>query len=127
MPKPALLLFAHGSRRPQWSEPLRRLRDVLAERHDGPVVLTFAELQPPTLIEAGLELARAGVVEMTVVPVFFGSGYHVREDLPAAVEALLAERPELRVRTTGSIGEEPAVLAGLAEGILSAAGSGTVE
>lgn len=118
---PTLILFAHGSRNPEWATPLVRLRDTLRHRRGGEVVLAYAELQGPSLLEAARDLAGAGVEDCVVVPIFFGPGRHVQVDLPDQVAAAMAELPGLKIRVTGTIGEEPLVLAGLADGIAAAA------
>jgi len=44
------------------------------------------------------------------VPVFLGQGGHVREDLPAAVDAVRARHPGLDIELRLAIGEDDAVL-----------------
>ena len=85
----ALLIVAHGSRRPESNDEVRALTRVVAERASGQydkVSCAFLELADP-LIPAGVEaLANEGADDITVVPYFLSAGRHVVEDIPAEVE-----------------------------------------
>src|ERR1700686_4016024 len=82
-----LILLAHGARDPRWREPFERLLErICAKRPELAVRLAFLELMAPDLLVAGEELVAAGSNALRVVPVFFGQGGHVRDDVPALVE-----------------------------------------
>jgi len=86
-PKQAIILFGHGARDARWREPFDRLHARLsALRPDCAVRLAFLELMAPSLADAIDELAGTGVDTMTVVPVFFGQGGHLRRDFPALID-----------------------------------------
>ena len=114
----ALVLFAHGARDARWREPFDRLQKRLAaQQPDVDVRLAFLELMTPDLPGTIDELAAAGVQHITIVPVFFGQGGHLRRDLPALVErcaqahpALVA--PMLSARTTPCSTPSPATARG---------------
>ncbi|WER45276.1 CbiX/SirB N-terminal domain-containing protein [Cupriavidus sp. WKF15] len=111
----ALVLFAHGARDVRWREPFDRLAQKLcAVLPDMPVRLAFLELMSPQLPEALGELAAAGVAEITVVPVFFGQGGHLRRDLPALVDACRQQYPALSIRCAAAVGEADSVLDAIA-------------
>ncbi|MBL8359311.1 MAG: CbiX/SirB N-terminal domain-containing protein [Rubrivivax sp.] len=111
-----LILFAHGARDPRWAAPFdevaRRVREVLPGLR---VALAYLELMPPTLAEAGAQLARDGCTRITVLPMFLGSGGHVRHDLPLLAQALREAWPGVRVDLLDPIGEQPTVLAAMAD------------
>jgi len=77
-----LVLLAHGSRRPGpsclLSRTAERVRTILPEVE---VRTGYIELQPPDPATA-LE----GLVDPVVLPFFLARGYHVLNDVPAAVE-----------------------------------------
>lgn len=107
-----MILFGHGARDARWQEPFQRLAAKLAAaRGDaGPVGLAFLELMTPSLPDAIATQATAGCDTITVIPVFFGQGGHVRRDLPALIAQCQSEHPGVRLRCAGAVGEDDAVL-----------------
>jgi sirohydrochlorin cobaltochelatase len=111
----ALILFAHGARDPQWSQPFERVAEQVRALHPGIMVrLAFLEFMPPTLAQAGAEVAQAGATSVSVVPMFLGAGGHVRRDLPALLQALQQQHPQVRWSLRPAIGEAPAVIKAMA-------------
>jgi sirohydrochlorin cobaltochelatase len=111
----ALVLFAHGARDVRWREPFDRLVQKLTVALPGtPVRLAFLELMSPQLPEALAELAATGVGEITVVPVFFGQGGHLRRDLPALIDMCRQQYPGLSIRCATAVGEADSVLDAIA-------------
>jgi sirohydrochlorin cobaltochelatase len=112
----ALVLFAHGARAQSWAEPFERLRALTAARlPECEVSLAFLELLTPSLADDVAALATRGVLDITVVPVFFGMGGHLRRDLPLIVDALRARFPQLSIKVAGPVGEDPGVQAAMAD------------
>jgi sirohydrochlorin cobaltochelatase len=109
-----LVLFAHGARDPRWREPLERLLALVTQRHPGPATCAFLEFMTPDLPTACSELARAGANRIVVVPLFLGTGGHLREDLPALLDAA-RERSGVPVHSAPAAGEQPRVLEALAD------------
>ena len=119
--KTAVLLFCHGARDPNWARPfeavLARIREL---QPDMPVALAFLEFMSPGLIEAGHTLAAAGCDSVEVVPLFLGTGGHVRKDLPALLDNLRLAHPQVSWFVQPSIGESPFVIAAMADAALAA-------
>jgi len=116
MAKRLLVLFGHGARDPRWAQPFERLRALAGERApDAEVALAFLEFMSPTLPDCVRTAVGNGCTDVTVVPIFFGQGGHVLRDLPAMVDALRAEFPQLSLRVIDAVGESPAVLAAVAD------------
>lgn len=110
-----LVLFAHGARDARWREPFDRLQAKLsALLPDTAVRLAFLELMEPSLPVALAELAGVGVAEVTVVPVFFGQGGHIRRDLPALIDQCQAQFPAMRIGCATAVGEAESVLDAIA-------------
>jgi sirohydrochlorin cobaltochelatase len=119
----AIILFAHGSRDPEWAGPFRALKALVEARRPGArVELAFLEQMRPTLDEAIDAAAAAHARRALVVPLFLAPGGHAKRDLPALLEAARARHPALAIRATSSIGEEAGVLAVLADWIARAGG-----
>jgi sirohydrochlorin cobaltochelatase len=75
----AIVLVAHGARDPRWAEPFEAVAArVRAALPGGRVALAFLELMAPTLAEAVDRLAAEGATAVDIVPLFLGSGGHVR-------------------------------------------------
>jgi sirohydrochlorin cobaltochelatase len=110
-----ILLFAHGARDAGWSRPFEQVvRELRALRPDVAVRLAFLEFMPPSMIEAGAELAAAGCSRIDVVPLFLGAGGHVRKDVPGLFAQLQAAHPGVRFTLHRALGESPAVISAMA-------------
>ena len=121
----ALVLFAHGARDPRWAEPFEAIAERI--RTAAPTLavrLAFLELMTPTLADAVAALADAGTSQVDVVPLFLGTGGHVRKDLPPLVDAVRAAHPGLAIRLHAAIGEDATVLDAMAQAALAAAAFG---
>ncbi|MBK3780996.1 CbiX/SirB N-terminal domain-containing protein [Paraburkholderia nemoris] len=108
-----LVLFAHGARDVRWREPFERLAEkVRAARgaDAGAVLLAFLELMEPDLPTAVGSLVSDGCSVVTVVPVFFGQGGHVRRDLPEVIERCRGVYPAVEIRCAVAVGEDEGVL-----------------
>ncbi|KMZ11120.1 Sirohydrochlorin cobaltochelatase [Candidatus Burkholderia humilis] len=115
--KHGIILFGHGARDPRWAEPFQRLLSRLryARGADQPVSLAFLELMTPDLVSAVAAQVAEGCTAITVVPVFFGQGGHVRNDLPQIVEQCRALFPDVHVQCATAVGEDDAVLDAVAQ------------
>jgi sirohydrochlorin cobaltochelatase len=116
----AIVLVAHGARDPRWAEPFHAVAEGLRAAAPGlRVELAFLELMPPDLATTLGALAAAGATRADVVPLFLGSGSHLRGDLPPLVERLRATHPGLELRLHPAIGENPAVIDAIAAAALA--------
>lgn len=114
MPGTGLILFAHGARDPRWAEPLLHLRERIASRAPSlPVAVAFLEYMVPDLEEAAVAMAATGIDRIRIVPMFFGRGGHLREDLPRQIAAVRARLPAVRFDTAEAAGECESVLEAL--------------
>ena len=109
-------LFGLGARDPRWAELFVRLAARLrgAASPAAHVSLAFLELMTPTLGDAVAAQVAAGCSHITVVPVFFGQGGHVRRDLPQLVDACRAAHPGIEIRCATAVGEDDGVLDAIA-------------
>ncbi len=81
----ALILVAHGTRRPEGVAMVEELAAQASSLARRPVEVAFVDVLGPTPSEV-LSRARATGRPAIVMPAFLSRGYHVRADLPAHVE-----------------------------------------
>ena len=113
--KAGIVLFAHGSRDPEWARPFESLAAELSKKHV--VRLAYLELMQPPIEDAIASLADAGVNSIRIVPIFLAQGGHVKEDLPRLVSTARKAHPNIDIRLEKAIGERPRVLAAIARAI----------
>jgi sirohydrochlorin cobaltochelatase len=107
----AIILFGHGARDIRWREPFDRLVTLWRAQHLGIAVeLAFLEMMEPSLEDAVHSLSAQGANEITVVPVFFGQGGHLRNDFPILLDACKAKFPAVQLSATPAVGEDLTVL-----------------
>lgn len=103
----ALLLVAHGSRRPAANEEVRRLAAAVRRRaadRFAVVKVAFLEFAEPSVAE-GIEACVAqGASVVTVVPYLLAAGSHVARDIPRAVAARQKAHPETTILVAPHIG-----------------------
>lgn len=120
MQRRGLILFAHGARDPRWATPFEAIAERLRERRpDVALRLAYLELMAPDLGTAAAALASDGCTHIEVLPLFLGTGGHLRRDLPPLVDAIAARHPGVAVRLHGAAGEAPDVIDALAAHALS--------
>ncbi len=118
--KTGVLLFCHGARDPNWARPFEAVRARVRERApDVCVSLAFLEFMTPGLLQAGHELAALGCAHISVVPLFLGTGGHVRKDLPVLIDQLRQSHPLVVWEVRPSIGESEGVILAMANAALS--------
>jgi sirohydrochlorin cobaltochelatase len=111
-----LILLAHGARDPRWALPFEAVATAVRARSTSvDVRLAFLELMAPDLSTVADEMIRRGCTHIDVLPLFLGTGGHLRRDLPALVDALAARHPDVAIALHAAAGEAPAVIAAMAE------------
>jgi len=111
-----IVLFAHGSRDPLWHRPMQAVAQRVSENSTALAVeCAYLELSAPDLRTACQSLLAHGVQTITIVPLFLGMGKHAREDLPVLVAALRANHPDTHFELQSAVGEDPRLIALLAE------------
>ncbi len=116
MSKSAIILFSHGARDPKWKEPIINVQKlILAQNPDRTVELAFLELMTPSLEELIADFSSKNITEVTLVPIFFGQGGHIREDLPKLIESCRQKYPLLDLTVKPAVGENIGVLQAIAK------------
>ena len=111
-----LVLFAHGSRDPLWRAPIEAVAQLVQHQHtDARCVCAYLELSTPDLPTACQNLVAAGCTQITILPMFLGTGRHARNDLPALVEALRLQHTQVQFCIATAVGEDARVTQLLAD------------
>lgn len=120
MPDDALVLVAHGSPDPDWRRPLEQLQAQLQLRLGPRVALAYLA-HAPSIEDCVAALALAGHTRVVVVSALLSpGGRHVKQDIPAAVAQARERFAQLEiVLSPGALGDDPGVIAALAEAALT--------
>lgn len=101
-----IILFAHGSRDPQWRLPIEAVATQITQRQpDALVRCAYLELCLPSLPDAATDLIAAGARQLRIFPLFLGVGKHAREDLPLLINGIRAAHPNVTVTLLPTAGE----------------------
>lgn len=111
MTAPALVLLGYGSHDPRVAQVSAQIRSALLEiRPSLQVEVAFLDHCAPRAVEVVGSLARRGVTEVVLVPLLLSDAFHAQVEVPAAVAAVRAEHPDVRVLASRPIGPEAALL-----------------
>jgi len=115
-----LLLFAHGARDPAWARPFDAIAERLRAARPGvPLALAYLEFMSPGIEDAAETLAAAGCTRVQVLPLFLGTGGHVRRGVPPLLARLRERHPAVAWCLHEPLGEHAAVLQAIADVCLS--------
>lgn len=115
-----LILFAHGARDPRWAAPFEAVAQRIREqRPQLQLRLAYLELMSPSLSEAGAALCAAGCMQIEVLPMFLGTGGHLRQDLPPMLQRLRDQHPTVCWQLHAAVGEQALVREAMAATALS--------
>jgi sirohydrochlorin ferrochelatase len=106
--KPALILLGHGSRTSKTSEEMGELAAKMQSSVSGLAVSSaFLTLLDPDLPRAIDKAVYDGADEIHILPLFFFSGKHVLEDIPALFKEAKARHPGVKMELRDPIGHHP--------------------
>ncbi len=78
----AVLLIAHGSRRPEANADLAKLADLVRERGEHRwVEIAYLEICEPTIPQGVARCVQHGAARVLILPYFLSAGSHVVRDL----------------------------------------------
>ena len=103
----AILLVAHGSRRSESNDEVVKLANKLSDQIDerfSRVEAAFLEIAQPDITTAVQGLVVDGFDFITVVPYFLAPGSHVVNDIPAILQKIQSDQPDLGIAITTHIG-----------------------
>jgi len=115
-----LLLFAHGARDPAWARPFEAVVQRLRFARPGvPLTLAYLEFMSPDIGSAAASLVNEGCTRIHVLPLFLGTGGHVRRDVPLLLERLRQQHGAVDFQLHPPLGEHDAVLQAMCDACLS--------
>ena len=109
----AVLLVAHGSRRPEANADLERLAELVRERQCETidvVEIGFLELTGPSIPDGFAKCVEAGATSVRIVPYFLSMGVHMQEDLTEIREQFAKDYPQVAVSVERPLGLHPKVV-----------------
>lgn len=116
----ALLIAAHGSRKPAANAEIAALAEsvaaIAAGRFDR-VRYAFLQLTQPLIPEVIAALVAEGADEIVVFPLFIAAGSHVMSDIPNLIAEARGHHPQITFRAATHLG----ACEGIARFILEAA------
>lgn len=105
-----MIILGHGSR----SQEVGRVFTVMVERvarliQGALVVPAFFSLGQPTLAEQVRELVGQGCVRIVILQYFLYNGVHIEQDIPAMLDALRKDYPEVDFVVQPTLQDDPAL------------------
>lgn len=121
----AILLIAHGSRRPEANDDLRQLAAMLAERCPEEIIeCAYLELTEPTIPQGMQACVDRGATQVRMLPWFLSAGAHVSEDLARYRREFAEAFPGLEIRLCPPIALHPKMVDILLERLQESADGG---
>jgi len=110
-----VVLFAHGARDARWAEPFSGVAERVRAGAPGmPVEIAFLEFMVPDLATAVDRMAERGVTRIRVIPLFLGTGGHLRAEVPRLLAEIAASRPAVAIELAPAAGDDPRVIEAIA-------------
>ncbi len=104
----ALLLIAHGSRRPEANADLEHLAEAIRRRGAFAIVEpSYLECCDPRIVPGGDRCVAGGARRVVMLPYFLAAGRHVVEDLTAARDELIQRHPGVSFVLAEPLGRHP--------------------
>lgn len=117
LPTTGLILLSHGSKDPVWRRNAEHLLAQVQQVQPGAAVAcAYLDWCDPPLGPAVAQLLQSHpqLKHITIWPMLFGVGKHASEDIPALVQQLLPQYPQLQLSIAPAMGEDMRVIALLA-------------
>ena len=108
----ALLIVAHGSRRSEANEQVRRLTQNIRNKvfnYYEKVDCAFLEIANPSTQQSIDELVESGVKSIKLLPYFLTIGSHVEEDIPRIIKEKEKDYPDVQIEMMDYIGNHQGI------------------
>lgn len=112
-PHAGLVLLSHGSKDPVWRGNAERLLALVQQAQpQAAVACAYLDWCEPALDVALQQLLQLHpqLSHVTIWPLLFGVGKHARDDIPALVERLAPQFPQLALHIAPAMGEDERVM-----------------
>jgi sirohydrochlorin ferrochelatase len=116
-----MLIMAHGSPNPKANAPIYGIaRRVRANRRYMAVKVCFMDLNKPSIPSALDAMVARGMGRIVAAPYFLQLGNHVKDDLPALIEAARARHPAATIILAEHLAHDPLLVAAIADRVAEA-------
>ncbi len=110
MKRTAIVLIAHGSRRPEANAELLQLAGKVRDARRGCMVASaFLELAEPSIPAAVRDCVAQGAQRVLLFPYFLSSGVHVTRDLEEFRRQFSEEHPDVEFELAQPLGAHPLI------------------
>ena len=113
-----VLILAHGSRAKETEKTFEAVVDMVKKKVSTPLKIAYMEFSEQNIAAGLQQLVDQGVKSIRVVPYFLFSGIHIREDIPAELEAFSKEHPDIEITMAETLGADPRIAEILVDRIL---------
>jgi len=108
---PAVLLIGHGTRRAAGVAEFHRLAEQMRQAlPDRTCLAGFLELVEPDAPTALEQLRQQGFRRIIALPALLLAAGHIKNDIPAILNAFQAQHPEMRITLGADLGVHPHLL-----------------
>lgn len=104
-----ILILAHGSREKETEKTFEAVVNMVRDRVEEPMEIAYMEFSKKNIASGLQQLVDSGVKEVKVVPYFLFSGIHIREDIPAELDAFSKEHPDVTISMADTLGADPRI------------------
>ncbi len=106
-----VIFFGHGARDIRWKEPFDQIITLWKTNYPNiPAELAFLEMMTPNLLNTVTLLANQQISSITIIPVFFGQGGHLRNDFPILIKECQEKFPDIKLSVSHAVGQELSIL-----------------
>ena len=110
----AILLIAHGSRRPAANADLVQLAELVRARRPAEIVeIAYLELAEPTIPQGAARCVERGATTVRMSPFFLSAGTHIAEDLTGFRAEFESQYPGVRFQLCPPLGLHPLMVEAL--------------
>lgn len=105
-----IIYIAHGSKMPDKNQLFREFVDnIISKRPETVQQLAFLEKDDENVPIITRRMVDAGVTEFLVMPMLLFPAMHAREDIPAQLNDVLKDYPQITYHIADCFGDEPSV------------------
>ncbi len=121
--KSGIIILGHGSGSEEAQQVFEEIVTLVSEKLNYGMVRGAAmEFASPALEEVAAGLVELGIEEIIIVPLFIYPGVHIKRDIPAMIDQLKKEYPEVRFVKGSHIGADEKLAEIMADRVQQAVG-----
>ena len=111
-----IILIAHGSKDSRWLEPFKKLEEeLIKEVGKDKLSLCYLDFAKPNLESIVEKAYKKKIKSFKIIPLFMAGGGHVAVDIPEQAKKILEKYPDVTLKMTPAIGEDPLIYGAIKE------------